>query len=285
MDGIICINKPKGITSFDVVRKLKKILKEKRIGHTGTLDPLATGVMIICIGRATKMVQDLEGKDKDYIAGFELGYKTDTYDLEGAVVASKEFDSIPLETLNEVLELFKGDIKQVPPMYSALKVDGKRLYDLAREGITVERKERDVKITSLYLQAFNGRSGSLFCSVSKGTYIRSLVYDIGETLEVYATLTDLMRTRVGDTPISKCYTLEEVETLCENSNFDFISSVEKYFNYPKLEISNDEQLKYYKNGNSFSYIKDDGYYSIYYNDEFIGLGNVTRNRLQAYKYF
>ena len=285
MDGIICINKPKGITSFDVVRKLKKLLKEKRIGHTGTLDPLATGVMIICVGRATKMVQDLEGKDKDYLAGFDLGYKTDTYDTEGTIIAKKDFEIINKDDLEKVLDNFKGKIKQVPPMYSALKVDGKRLYDLAREGIVIERKERDVEITNLTLESFNGRSGELFCSVSKGTYIRSLIYDIGETLEVYATMTALNRTRVGDTPLSKCYTLEEIETMCNESNFDFMFSVENYFNYPKIEITTDEHLKYYRNGNSFSYTELDGLYSVYYKDEFIGLGSIEKNRLKGYKYF
>ncbi|MGL5579200.1 MAG: tRNA pseudouridine(55) synthase TruB, partial [Fusobacteriaceae bacterium] len=145
MDGIICVNKPQGITSFDVVRKLKRILKEKRIGHTGTLDPMATGVMVVCVGRATRLVQDIEGYEKEYLATFQLGYKTDTYDREGTVTERSEMEKPDENMLKEALSTFLGDIKQVPPMYSALKIDGKRLYDLAREGITVERKARDVK--------------------------------------------------------------------------------------------------------------------------------------------
>lgn len=285
MNGIVCINKPKGITSFDVVRKLKRILKEKRIGHTGTLDPLATGVMIICVGKATKLVQDLESGEKDYVAHFDLGYKTDTYDKEGKIIAEKSFEAISLEELEKVLENFRGEIKQVPPMYSALKVDGKRLYDLARQGIEIERKERDVEIKKLSILEFNGKSGKLHCTVSKGTYIRSLIFDIGETLETYATMTDLIRTRVGDTDIKDCFLLEQCEELGENGDFSFVQDVEKYFAYPKLELKEAEHIKYYLNGNSFNFQGADGYYSVYYKNEFVGLGNIEKNRLKGYKYY
>lgn len=285
MDGIVCINKPKGITSFDVVRKLKKLLKEKRIGHTGTLDPLATGVMIICIGKATRMVQDLESKDKEYLANYDLGYKTDTYDTEGKIVASQEFDTISDDNLERVLSKFRGKIKQVPPMYSALKVDGKRLYDLAREGITIERKERDVEISSLISEEFDGRKGKLLCSVSKGTYIRSLIYDIGESLETYATMTDLLRTRVGVTTLNECFTLDQIEEMIAASDFSFLTSVEEYFNYPIVTLLTDEHLKYYKNGNDFYFKTHNGFYSVYFSGEFIGLGTVRNNRLKSYKYF
>lgn len=285
MDGIILVNKPKGITSFDVVRKLKKILKEKRIGHTGTLDPLATGVMIVCVGRATKLVQGIEAYDKEYIAGFELGFKTDTYDTEGTVTEKANFNPLSLETFNTILPKFKGAIKQIPPMYSALKVDGKRLYDLAREGIVIDRKSRDVLITKLDVLEFDGIKGKLDCSVSKGTYIRSLIFDIGEELKTFATMNELTRTRVGNIHLSQCFTLDKMEELASINDFSFINSVENFFNYPILRLVSEDDLKYYKNGNSFNFNSKDGYYSIYFKNEFLGFGEVLKNRLKLYKYF
>lgn len=126
MEGIINVNKPSGITSFDVVRKLRRILHERKIGHTGTLDPLAEGVLVVCIGKATKLVQDIEGYEKTYIAGFELGYRTDTYDTEGQIIEKREINNVTLGELENVLKKFIGEIEQIPPMYSALKVDGKK---------------------------------------------------------------------------------------------------------------------------------------------------------------
>ena len=137
MEGIILVNKPKGISSFDVIRKLKKILKTKKIGHTGTLDPLATGLMLICVGKATKLASDLEAKNKVYLADFEIGYATDTYDIEGKRIAENLIDVLK-DNLELSLKKFIGDIKQVPPMYSAIKIDGNKLYHLARKGIEIE---------------------------------------------------------------------------------------------------------------------------------------------------
>lgn len=285
MDGIICVNKPQGITSFDVVRKLKRILKEKRIGHTGTLDPMATGVMVVCVGRATRLVQDIEGYEKEYLATFQLGYKTDTYDREGTITERSEMEKPDENMLKEMLLTFLGDIKQVPPMYSALKIDGKRLYDLAREGITVERKARDVKIKSIELKEYDGESGKFLCKVSKGTYIRSLIFDLGEKLGTFATMTDLVRTEVGKVKLERCFTLEEMEIMAEKEDLSFVQGVEEFFGYPRLDLVGEENLKYYKNGNNFSFIGNDGYYSMYYRDEFIGLATIKNNRLQAYKYF
>ncbi|MGL4534668.1 MAG: tRNA pseudouridine(55) synthase TruB [Fusobacteriaceae bacterium] len=285
MDGIICVNKPQGITSFDVIRKLRRILREKRIGHTGTLDPLATGVLIVCIGKATKLVSDIEGYEKDYLAGFQLGYKTDTYDTEGVITEESDKKNSSEEELKKVLENFKGDILQIPPMYSAIKIDGQKLYDLARAGITVERKPRPVTVKKLELLDFNGNTGKLNCSVSKGTYIRSLIFDIGEILKSFATMNSLVRTRVGTTYLKECFTLEEIEDLAEKKDFCFLKDVESYFKYPKIYLENEEQLKYYKNGNSFNLKGNNGNYSVYYNDEFLGLGSIEKNRLKSYKYF
>lgn len=148
MNGIININKPQGITSFDVIRKLRKILSIRKIGHTGTLDPLATGVLIVCVGKATKLVQDIEKKEKEYIAEFDLGYKTDTYDIQGKTLDKVDNFSVTKEELETVLKNYIGDIKQVPPMYSAIKINGKKLYELARRGETIERAARDISILS-----------------------------------------------------------------------------------------------------------------------------------------
>jgi len=161
LEGIININKPSGITSFDVIRVLRRVLKEKRIGHTGTLDPLAEGVLVVCLGRVTRLVQDIEGYSKIYTAGFELGYRTDTYDIEGKTIEESEKKSATRDELDRVLKKFIGDIKQIPPMYSALKVDGQKLYDLARKGIEVERKARDIHIDFIEVLEFDGVKGKL----------------------------------------------------------------------------------------------------------------------------
>ena len=190
MEGIIVVNKPKGITSFDVIRKLKKILKTKKIGHTGTLDPLATGVMLMCVGKATKLASELEAKDKVYIADFDIGYATDTYDIEGKKIAENIID-VSKEDLEQSIKKFIGNIKQVPPMYSAIKIDGNKLYHLARKGIEVERPERDVTIKYINLLDFKDNKAKIKTKVSKGCYIRSLIYDIGQDLGTYATMTTL----------------------------------------------------------------------------------------------
>ncbi|MGL4392122.1 MAG: tRNA pseudouridine(55) synthase TruB [Fusobacteriaceae bacterium] len=289
MDGIICVNKESGMTSFDVVRKLKKILSEKKIGHTGTLDPLATGVLVVCIGRATKLVQDIESERKIYVAEFQLGYKTDTYDIEGAVLERTTPFCIPCqEKVAKTLQKFVGKQKQIPPMYSALKFEGKRLYELAREGISIERVPREIEINYIELIEFDAikGKGKLICEVSKGTYIRSLIFDIGEELKTFATLTSLERTKVGKTKIENCLKLSEIDDFINQGNVkNFLISAEKYFEYPCIEISGDENFKYYKNGNSFRWKAVDGKYSVYYDKKFIGFASSKDGRLQAYKYF
>ena len=212
MEGIILVNKPKGISSFDVIRKLKKILKTKKIGHTGTLDPLATGLMLICVGKATKLASDLEAKNKVYLADFEIGYATDTYDIEGKRIAENLID-ISKDNLELSLKKFIGGIKQVPPMYSAIKIDGNKLYHLARKGIEIERPERDVTIEYINLLDFKDNKAKIETKVSKGCYIRSLIYDIGLDLGTYATMTELQRINVGEYSLTNSYTLEQMEEM------------------------------------------------------------------------
>lgn len=287
MEGIIVVNKPKGITSFDVIRKLKKILKTKKIGHTGTLDPLATGVMLMCVGKATKLAADLEAKDKVYIADFDIGYATDTYDIEGKKIAENIIE-ISKENLEQSIKKFIGNIKQVPPMYSAIKIDGNKLYHLARKGIEVERPERDVTIKYINLLDLKDNKAKIETKVSKGCYIRSLIYDIGQNLGTYATMTALQRKQVGDYSLEDSYSLEQIEEMVLNNDFKFLKTIEEIFSYDKYSLQTEKELTLYKNGNTLK-IKENlenKKYRIYFQDEFIGLANVENNNLlKGYKYY
>ena len=287
MEGIILVNKPKGISSFDVIRKLKKILKTKKIGHTGTLDPLATGLMLICVGKATKLASDLEAKNKVYLADFEIGYATDTYDIEGKRIAENLID-VSKDNLELSLKKFIGDIKQVPPMYSAIKIDGNKLYHLARKGIEIERPERDVTIEYINLLDFKDNKAKIETKVSKGCYIRSLIYDIGLDLGTYATMTELQRIDVGEHSLTNSYTLEQMEEMAQNNDFSFLNSVEDVFSYEKYNLETEKELTLFKNGNTVK-IKDsleNKKYRVYYQDEFLGLANIENNNLlKGYKYY
>jgi tRNA pseudouridine55 synthase len=285
LEGIININKPSGITSFDVIRVLRRVLKEKRIGHTGTLDPLAEGVLVVCLGRVTRLVQDIEGYSKIYTAGFELGYRTDTYDIEGKTIEESEKKSTTRDELDRVLKKFIGDIKQIPPMYSALKVDGQKLYDLARKGIEVERKARDIHIDFIEVLEFDGVKGKIRCGVSKGTYIRSLIDDMGRELGTLATMNSLVREKVGDSSIDKAFTLEDIERLHNEGNSSFLQSVEEFFTYPQLEIEEGKNLTLFLNGNTIRHQSPNGRYRVYCQNKFLGLANVNNNLLKGYKYF
>ena len=287
MEGIIVVNKPKGITSFDVIRKLKKILKTKKIGHTGTLDPLAKGVMLMCVGKATKLASDLEAKDKVYIADFDIGYATDTYDIEGKKITENIIE-VSKENLEQSIKKFVGNIKQVPPMYSAIKIDGNKLYNLARKGIEVERPERDVTIEYINLLDFKDNKAKIETKVSKGCYIRSLIYDIGQDLGTYATMTALQRKQVGSYSLEDSYSLEQIEEMVLNNDFKFLKTVEEIFSYDKYSLQTEKELTLYKNGNTVKTKEnlENKKYRIYFQDEFIGLANVENNNLlKGYKYY
>lgn len=287
MEGIIVVNKPKGITSFDVIRKLKKIFKTKKIGHTGTLDPLATGVMLVCVGKATKLASDLEAKDKIYIADFDIGYATDTYDIEGKKIAENIIE-VSKENLKQSIKKFIGNIKQVPPMYSAIKIDGNKLYHLARKGIEVERPKRDVTIEYINLLDFKDNKVKIETKVSKGCYIRSLIYDIGQDLGTYATMTALQRKQVGDYSLENSYSLEQIEKMIFNNDFNFLKTIEEIFSYDKYSLQTEKELTLYKNGNTVK-IKENlenKRYRIYFQNEFVGLANIENNNLlKGYKYY
>ncbi|GIM27797.1 tRNA pseudouridine synthase B [Clostridium polyendosporum] len=197
MNGVINVFKNTGMTSFDVVKKIRFISKEKKVGHTGTLDPEASGVLPICLGKATKIIDYIMENKKTYKVQLKLGIITDTYDLEGKILEENDISAIKEDDVVKVISLYKGEIEQIPPMYSALKVNGKRLYDLARQGIEVERSARKIFIYDINDVEVSLPYISMTVTCSKGTYIRSLCYDIGKDLNVGATMTSLCRTANG----------------------------------------------------------------------------------------
>ena len=217
MNGIICINKPKDWTSFDVVAKFRGIARTKKCGHTGTLDPMATGVLPILLGNATKLSSLIPDSDKGYRAGFQLGVTTDTLDATGTVLSTVPVQ-VSLPQLEAALASFRGTIQQLPPMYSAVQVNGQRLYDLARNGQTVERPSRTVTIHQLDLLDYDPKTGQgtleVFCS--KGTYIRSLVDDLGTVLGCGGMLTSLVRSKANGFTLDDCLTLEECQQLADS---------------------------------------------------------------------
>ena len=210
INGVINIYKIKGFTSHDVVAKLRGILKQKKIGHTGTLDPEATGVLPVCLGSATKLCDMLTDKEKEYVAKVQLGVTTDTQDMTGTVLSEKPV-TVTEEMVAEALHSFLGVYEQVPPMYSALKVNGKKLYELAREGKEVERKARPVTIHGIEILEMNLPCLTIKVSCSKGTYIRTLCHDLGEKLGCGAAMAALERTKSGQFTKEKAVTLEELE--------------------------------------------------------------------------
>ncbi|MCM3782913.1 tRNA pseudouridine(55) synthase TruB [Neobacillus mesonae] len=214
-EGILPVYKPAGFTSHDVVAKMRGILKMKRIGHTGTLDPQVTGVLPLCLGRATRVVEYLQELPKEYEATLRLGIATDTEDITGEITARAEDVQVTREEVERVLIKFIGTISQVPPMYSAVKVNGKRLYELAREGKTVERKSREVTIHELELKGMDVVDGypeiSFRVLCSKGTYIRTLCVDIGEALGYPSTMVELTRTMSAGIPLGRCLKIEEIQ--------------------------------------------------------------------------
>lgn len=207
---VLNINKPTGWTSFDVVKKIRGQLKIKKVGHAGTLDPFATGVLLICTGRATKKVEDLMNLKKEYIARIEFGKTTDSYDLTGTILSERSADNLELENINQVIKQFHGEIYQTPPMYSAVKVNGERLYKLARRGEVVERKPRKIRIYQTDVIDFRNPFLKLRIVCSRGTYIRALANDMGEILGCGGYLTSLTRTRVGDYKLEDSFEIKDL---------------------------------------------------------------------------
>ena len=278
MNGLLLVNKQSNITSSDVVIKVRKLLNIKKIGHTGTLDPLAEGLLILTVGNATRIQELITEKDKEYIATMKLGIKTDTYDTEGKILDQKE---VPNNlNIEEVLNSYIKKYNQEVPIYSSIKVNGKKLYEYARENIEVELPKREVEIKDIKLLSINNNEVTFKCLVSKGTYIRSLINDIGNTLGTYATMTKLIRTKIDNFSLDNSYTLEDIE----KGNYKLIS-IEEILDYPKIEID-DDLYKKISNGvvldNTYNikdkvlFIYNSNVKAIYYNDN---------NKLKVYRVF
>lgn len=295
MTGIICVNKEKDITSFGVCAKMRGILKEKKVGHTGTLDPMATGVLPIMIGGATRFLDYLPESDKGYRAVFVLGKTTDTLDITGTVTAENEVNASKAD-VESVLTQFKGRIMQTPPMYSAVSVNGKRLYDLARQGIEVEREKREVEIKSLELADCNENENEYTIDVlcTKGTYIRTLIDDIGRVLGCGAVMMSLVRTYAMGFTLDDCKTLAQLQLL-KNSGEGFDSvllPLEKALGtYDKVTVS-PAQSNRFKNGGALDLMRvkkqlnADEIYRVYSSDgDFLGLGKADDSQLKVEKLF
>ena len=232
--GLINIVKPPGMTSHDVVSFIRKIYKLKRVGHAGTLDPAAAGVLPVALGPATRLLEYMTDCDKSYRVELTIGYETDTGDDTGTIISSMECTMPAQDTIEEVLASFLGTIEQVPPMYSAIKVQGKKLYELARAGIIVERKARTITIHKITLLKMDQKSILFDVTCSKGTYIRSLCADIGTKINCPAIMSFLVRTRVGSFSLDQAFTLEEIE---ENS-VSVVLPVDHALDYmPKVILS------------------------------------------------
>lgn len=248
-NGIINVRKEKGFTSFDVVAKLRGILGQKKIGHTGTLDPDATGVLPVCLGKATKVCELLTDKDKEYEAVLLLGKKTDTQDISGTVIEEKDV-VVTEQEVRDVMQRFVGEIEQIPPMYSALKVDGKKLCDLARAGVTVERKPRKRMIYQITINEFALPRVRFTVSCARGTYIRTLCEDIGTTLGCGGCMESLVRTRVADFTLAESHTLSEIEQMLKENTLDaVIKPVDSVFLHYPAVTAKPEYGKMLYNGN------------------------------------
>ena len=283
MNGIVIIDKPEGWTSQDVVSKLRGALHTKRIGHGGTLDPMATGVLPVFVGRATRGVEFFEHAEKTYVADLRFGITTDTEDITGTVLTEKEVN-ITREQLEKALESFRGEIQQVPPMYSAVKVGGQKLCDLARKGREVERKSRTITIFALDLLEFDGITAKIRVHCSKGTYIRTLCKDIGESLGCGGCMAALRRVSAG------AYTIDEAVSLTElveaEDKEKYLRPVDSMFaEYPK-QILTPNQEKRCRNGGSFSIGLPDGTYRAYsQSGEFLMLAKVENGTMETIKSF
>ncbi|MCM8710630.1 tRNA pseudouridine(55) synthase TruB [Clostridium sp. SYSU_GA19001] len=275
MNGVINVYKPTNVTSFEVVRKIMKICNTKKVGHTGTLDPLASGVLPICVGRGTKIVDFIMSDQKVYNAQLKLGVETDTYDREGMIISEKDVN-IDEKTILDVFNSFIGDIEQEPPMYSALKINGKRLYELARQGLVVERAKRKVSIYDINITRISLPYIDFNVTCSKGTYIRSLCYDIGKILNVGGTMWNLERLQSGIFKAEDSILLDKINN---NNVQDYVISIEDALkNYDKLCISSRYErllLNGVKLNNEYvlNKIEFDKLYRVYIDGiKFIGLG-------------
>ena len=277
--GVIVVNKEKDMTSFDVVNEISHLFGIKKVGHTGTLDPMAEGILIICIGKATKIVELLTAKDKEYIAGVKLGIKTDSYDITGNILDTKEVKDI--DNLEEVILSYKKTYLQEVPIYSAVKVDGKKLYEYARNNKEVELPKKEVTIKEIELLEKDKDTFIIKTLVSKGTYIRSLINDIGNSLNTYATMTSLNRTKQGKVTINDSYKLNDIKS----NNYKYYK-IEEVLEYPIIRVDEDLEFKI-KNGvkikNTFEI--ENKVLFINKNNKLLGIYEKNNEELKVWKNF
>lgn len=280
MDGIILIDKPKNYTSHDIVAIVKKISKEK-VGHTGTLDPNATGVLPLLIGKATRISKYLINHDKTYIATLKLGIKTDTADEEGKIIAEEEVPIILKENIQFVLQSICGKQKQIPPMYSAIKINGKKLYEYARLGKKVDVPERSIEIYQTKLIEWKPEKAEIIFEVScsKGTYIRTVCETIAEKLNTIGFMKDLRRIKVGEFKIQNAISIEDIkkDSILLEKN---ILSIEQFFENNKVIELTKKENTFFLNGVQLKKEGEDGLYRIYSQNCFVGLGIITNRYLK-----
>ncbi len=283
MNGIVIVDKPADWTSQDVTAKLRGVFKTRRIGHGGTLDPMATGVLPVFVGRATRGVEFFEHAEKTYIACLRLGITTDTEDMTGTVLEERPV-SVTAEELEEILSGFRGEIDQIPPMYSAIKINGQKLCDLARKGREVERQSRRVTIFRLECQAFSGTEATLLVHCSKGTYIRTLCKDIGQALGCGGCMASLRRVAAGAYREENAVKLE-VLAAAEKPEQYLLPVDSMFAAYPKITLT-EKQEKRCRNGNSFSVGLPEGTYRAYgASGEFLMLAKVAEGVMTTVKSF
>ena len=265
MDGIIIIDKPKGYTSRDVVNVISKKFNTKKVGHTGTLDPLATGVLVVALGKATKLVDEITCYDKEYIASVKIGILTDTLDVTGKIIEAKKC-VVKKEDLVKTINSFLGFYDQTVPIYSAVKVGGKKLYNYARENKDFSLPKRKVEVKKIELLEFNSETYKFKVSVSKGTYIRSLIKDINDKLGIIGVMTDLRRTKQGSFNIKDAYTLDDIE----NNNYNLLSINDVLTDIKKVVID-DTLYKKIKNGSLINNCYNIDKIAFIYNDDLVAI--------------
>ena len=292
INGVVAVYKPRGWTSFDVVAKLRGVLHTRKIGHGGTLDPMAEGVLPVFVGKATKACDILPDKQKGYIAGFRLGITTDTQDITGTELSRNE-DDVSDDEVRACVNGFLGDSMHIPPLYSAVKIDGKRLYELAREGKTVERQPRPIHVDAIDVIDYdkNARSGHLTILCSKGTYVRTIIHDMGEQLGTGGVMTSLVRVYSGGLTIDDCMRIEEISSKVIEDGLDSVlTPLDRCFpDYPKVTLD-EHCTKLYKNGvklrsDQVSRQPDDRIYRVYGVSGFLGLGNFKGEEFCCFKNF
>ncbi len=302
MDGVIVINKPQNFTSFDVVAVMRRLCGQRKIGHTGTLDPMATGVLPLLLGNAAKAQDILPDSDKEYVAEFKLGMTSDTLDIWGKITGQAPVTA-GRRDIEELIPKYTGEISQIPPMYSAVKKDGIRLYDLARQGIEVERKSRKVTVTALELLDYNSTefTGKLKIACSKGTYIRTIIDDIGRDLGCGAVMTSLVRTSACGFTLAEAKTVEEIQTLTNGGETSenikpLVRSCESLFSqYRRINVSEKQAVRF-SNGNPLDIDKTAVRNNAHdgeilrvggYSGDFIGLGKTdcSKGVIKIYKLF